>query len=538
MTSPEWFPRTTLGAVLEQTVRLYGARPAVVDGDLRWTWRDLKAEADAAAKALIAAGVEPGDRVALWMTNRAEFLAIALGALQVGAVFVPLNTRYRVDDVGYAIRHSGSRVLILLDRSGLVDYLAMAREALPGLEKGRADGFPELKTVAVVGTGALAGAAPWAKLVAAGRSVSDGDLAARVRAVDPDAPCLIAYTSGTTGSPKAVLHGHICVRSVVDRNNRIGLTGQDAILNYLPMFHLYAISESFFAALLSGACQVVMDAFEPARALDLVEAEKITILHGFDTHYRDLMRELARRPRDVSSLRFCTFPAGNDETAPVAEQVEKTLCPSLSGYGMTEVWAHAAISFPNSTLEQRSYASGFPMPGMELRIADPESGALLPDGEQGELQVRGYAVMRGYFRDEAATSAAFTPDGWFRTGDLALMRPDGHMRFLGRHRDALKIGGENVSPAEVEAYLARHPAVAEVAVVGYPDPRLTEVAVAFVRPHPGVAVAAEELIASCKGRIASYKIPRHVLFVDALPMTPTGKIQKHLLRQKARAELD
>jgi fatty-acyl-CoA synthase len=538
---PEWFPRSTVGALADAAARRFADRQAVVDGALRWTFRELGVEIDSAAKALMAAGVEPGDRVALWMTNRAEFVAILLGAIKVGAIAVPLNTRYRVDDLAYVLRHSGARALVVLDRSGPVDYLDMARQVLATLEEQtaadlRLEDFPELRTVAVVGQGEAAGTRRWGHLIAAGRELSDAALAARAAAIDPDSPCIIAYTSGTTGNPKAVLHGHICIRNVVDRASRLGVTMQDVVLNYLPLFHLYALSESLLLSLATGACQVLMDSFDAAKALALAEAERATVVHGFDTHYRDLLRQLAREPHDLSSLRLATFPAGSDEAAQVAAEVEARLCPTVSGYGMTEVWAFAAISFVNSTPEQRSYASGFPMPGMEFRCAHPASGAPCETGEPGELQVSGYNVMIGYFRDEAATAAAFTPDGWFRTGDLALIRPDGHLRFLGRYRDVLKIGGENVSPAEIEAYLARHPAVAEVAVVGHPDERLGEVAVAFIRLHSEGAAEEEELLAFCRGRIASFKIPRGVIFVAELPMTPTGKVRKNLLRDRALSE--
>ena len=538
----EWFPKTTVGRLLDEATRRFADRPAVVDGALRWTYGELKTQVDAAAKALIAAGVQTGDRVALWMTNRADFVAIFLGAIKAGAIATPLNTRYRVDDLGYVLTHSGARMLVVLDRSGPIDYLAMAREVLAGLGGQDATSlnlpdFPELRTVAIVGEASAAGARRWEDLLEAGRAVSDSALAARAEAVDPDAPCLIAYTSGTTGNPKAVLHGHITLRNVIDRANRLGLTQQDVVLNYLPLFHLYAISESLLMAVATGACHVSMDTFDPARTLDLVEAEGATVLHGFDTHYRELLRQLAREPRDVSSLRIATFPAGSDEAAQVATEVEARLCPTVSGYGMTEVWAFAAISFVNSTLEQRSYASGFPMPGVEFRCADPATGEPKAAEEPGELQVRGYNVMLGYFRDEAATAAAFAPDGWFRTGDLALMRADGHLRFLGRYRDVLKIGGENVSPAEVEAYLARHPSVGEVAVVGYPDERLGEVAVAYVRASAEGTADARTLIEFCRGRIASFKIPRHVIFVGELPLTPTGKVRKNLLRERALSDV-
>jgi len=538
----EWFPRTTLGALTDATVARWADRPALVDGPLRWSYRELGRRIDAAAKALLAAGIQPGDRVALWMTNRADFVAIVLAAIKVGAIAVPLNTRYRVDDIGFVLRHSGARLLVVLARSGPVDYLGMLQQALGGLEAQPAErlalaGCPELERICVVDGPPAGGTQPWPALLAAGSAVADAALAARAAAVDPDAPCLIAYTSGTTGNPKAVLHGHICIRNVTDRASRLGVTHEDVILNYLPLFHLYAFSEALLMALATGCCQVVMPAFEAAPALDLIEAERATVVHGFDTHFRDMLRELTRQPRDVGSLRFVTFPAGSEETAPVAEEVERRLAPIISGYGMTEVWAFCTVSFVNSTLEQRCWASGYPMPGVGVRVADTETGAEVADGERGELQVAGYNVMLGYFRDAAATAAAFTADGWFRTGDYVYRRPDGHIRFLGRYRDTLKIGGENVSPAEVEAYLARHEAVAEIAVVGYPDGRLGEVAIAFVRRYPGSAASAEELIGHCRGRIASYKVPRHVLFVDELPMTPTGKVRKQVLRERALAAL-
>lgn len=531
----------TTAEILQECSHRFADRVAIVDGDKRLSFRQLQAGIDDVARSLVSRGVEQGDRVALWITNNAEYVQCLLGAMSIGAIAVPLNTRYRRQDLAYALKHCGAKVLIYLCRSGPVDFDELTCDVLGGDQGGYGGAlhhdFPELETVVAIGRSRDERFEDWTEFLHEGGATSRETLL-KQQSVDANDPALIVYTSGTTGNPKAVLHSHVSLSGIADRASRLRIKCDDVILNYLPLFHLYGLSEALVMSVVTGAKMVTFPVFEPGEALDAVQTEQVSILHGFDTHYRELVSAQKARQRDVSSLRLATFPAGSEETATVAEEVENTLCKTISGYGMSEIWAFASLSFMHSSLEQRTGASGYPMPDVSFRCVNPDTGNICEPGEPGELQVSGYNVMLGYFRDEQSTGAAFTHDGWFRTGDLGLIRPDGHFRFMGRHRDVLKIGGENVSPLEVEAFLLKHEAIVEAAVVGVPDQRLGEVPVAFVRVRDACEASEESLIAFCRGKIASFKIPRHVLFVDGLPATPTGKVKKNILREEAVNQLE
>jgi fatty-acyl-CoA synthase len=284
-----------------------------------------------------------------------------------------------------------------------------------------------------------------------------------------------------------------------------------------------------------GNRQILTETFDPDEVLDLVEREGATQVHGFESHIAALCDAQEARPRDLRTLRAGLAACGQASAAVVARRARRVLAPLrlLPAYGITEAGANVSIGLPDATEEQACETSGYPCEGFEVRIADPDSRAERATGEPGELLVRSPYGMREYYRDPAGTARAVDADGWFHTGDMAVRRPDGYVRFLGRYKDMLKIGGENVDPMEVEAYLMGHPAIHLAAVVSYPDPRLSEVAVAFVRCQPGAALTEADVLAHCRGRIASFKIPRHVVFVNEFPMTGSGKIQKTRLREEA-----
>jgi fatty-acyl-CoA synthase len=290
-------------------------------------------------------------------------------------------------------------------------------------------------------------------------------------------------------------------------------------------------------SMVTGARQLLTETFDPDESLDLIARERATIVHGFDTHFKELMEAQARAPRNVGSVRTGLLATGMSSSIPIARAARKIFGPLLSGYGMSEFGAGASLSFLDSTEEQCVEASGYPAPGYEIRIVDPGTGRDQPVGTPGEILVRGYMVMQGYYDKPEETAKAIDDEGWMHSGDMGVFRTDGHLRFMGRYKDMLKIGGENVDPMEVEAFLMAHPAINLVAVVGLPDARLSEVPVAFVRCEAGQSVDEAAVIEHCKGRIASFKIPRHVIFVDEFPMTSSGKIQKVKLREQARARL-
>jgi fatty-acyl-CoA synthase len=533
----EWFPKQTIGALVDERARREGAREALVFQGQRWTFSDVARDVDAVARGLLALGIAPGDRVALWMMNRPEWIQAALAIMRVGAVLLPVNTRFRTEDLAYVVGQSDSTALIIAARSGPVDYLAMVRALLPSLgstgDVVRDPKLPELRRVVVLGDGPAPGTVPWPALLESGTGVSEAALRARITAVDPDATVFLMYTSGTTGFPKGVMHSHNIIRNVVDRAFRMAITPADTILNYLPLFHLFGFSEGLLMSMVTGARQVLTETFDPDESLRLLEAERATILHGFDTHYKDLLEALQRRPRDVSSVRTGLLASGMSSSVPIAREARRVFGQLVSGYGMTEMMAGASVSALDSTEEQCAEASGYPAPGYEIIVIDPDTGREQPTGEPGEILVRSTMLMQGYYRKPEDTARVIDQDGWMHTGDMGVMRPDGHLRFVGRYKDMLKIGGENVDPMEVEAYLMTHPAMNMVAVVGFPDARLSEVAVAFVRLEPGQRLTEGEVIDYCRGKIASFKIPRHVVFVDDFPWTSSGKIQKVKLREEA-----
>jgi fatty-acyl-CoA synthase len=528
----------TLGALPARAACRWGPREALCFRGRRWTFAEVAAGVDRVARGLLALGVGPGDKVALWMVNRPEWIEIAFAVLKIGAVLVPINTRLRTDDVAYVVEQSDTTTLILAERSGPVDYLAMVRELVPVGGPGGGGRLPKLQRLVVLGDEPRPATVAWTELLDRAAGVDAAALAARAAAVGPDDLAFLMYTSGTTGFPKGAMHGHRMVRNVTERAFRLAITEQDAIMMYLPLFHLFAFSEGMLTSMVSGARQVLTEGFDPAESLALIAAERATVVHGFDTHFKELAEAHARRPCDVSSVRTGIFAAGMSSSTPIARRTRALFGPLVSGYGMSEFGVGAAIGSLDSTEEQSCEASGYPAPGYEIRVIDPATGGDQPAGIAGEILVRGYTLMRGYYDKPEATAAAIDAEGWMHTGDMGLLRADGHLRFVGRYKDMLKIGGENVDPMEVEAYLMGHPAINLAAVVSYPDSRLSEVAVAFVRREPGHGLTAPEVVAYCRGRIASFKVPRHVFFVDDFPMTSSGKIQKVKLREDVLRRLE
>jgi fatty-acyl-CoA synthase len=531
----DWFPKQTLGSLPTLAAERWGRREALYFQGRRLTFAELSTGVDRLARGLLQLGVSPGEKVALWMVNRPEFIEAMFAVMKIGAVLVPINTRLRADDVAYILGQSDASTLVIAERSGPVDYLGMVRALVPSLHRGVASEarFPRLRRVISTGGDPSAETLGWDAVQAEAERVGDAGLRARAEAVSPDDIAFFVYTSGTTGFPKGAMHDHAIVRNVTDRAFRMAITPADTIMMYLPLFHLFGFSEGALMSMVTGARQVLTESFVADESLALIEQERATVLHGFDTHFKELMEAHERSPRDVSSVRTGILAAGMSSSAPIARKARKVLGRFLSGYGMSEFGVGAALGALDSTEDQCAEASGFPAPGYEIRIVDPDTGREQPAGAPGEILVRSYMTMRGYYGKPEETARALDAEGWLHSGDMGFIRADGHLRFMGRYKDMLKIGGENVDPMEVEAFLMSHPGINLAAVVSYPDARLSEVGVAFVKRQPGHALTEAEVMAHCKGRIASFKIPRHVVFVDELPMTSSGKIQKVKLREEA-----
>ncbi|MBT2304861.1 AMP-binding protein [Variovorax paradoxus] len=514
--------------------REWSDRTALVFKGRTWTYKEFEDEVATLARALVRAGVRKGERVALWLPNCPEIEFLLFAVARVGAIAVPLNTRYKSMDLAYALKHSGSAFLISCTRTGPVDLDSILAGALGGSKAGAEGGLvfevaPELRTIVMMGDSQVLGGVPWDAFRESGR-LAGGD--EPFPAIQPSEPAFMMFTSGTTGNPKAVLLDHAGLRLCYERTRIMQMTSSDVQLAYLPQFHVYAISYSVLMSFMAGATQVLMDVFNGEQALRLIEEHRVTMIHGFEAHFADLLSAQDRLHLDIDSLRTGSFAAGSESAIALAERVQRELCETSSSYGLTEVWGGITISPPGSTLSQRCEGSGLAQSGIEIRIVDVDTGKVLPPNTIGEIQVRSYARLMGYYKDPAATAAALDADGWFRTGDAGLLRPDGHLRCLARYKDMLKVGGENVAPAEIEHLLCQIPGVKAAAVVGQRHERLLEVPAAFVVKDPRCTLSEQDIIDSFRGKIANFKIPARVVFVDELPMTSTGKIQKEVLRRR------
>ena len=537
----EWFEKRTLGNLLDLAVTLFGSKEALSFEGQRWSFVELRAKVDIVARGLIGMGIKPGDKICLWMTNCPEWVFVFFAAARIGAVLVPINTRFRVADMEYVLRQSDSSTLIMMDGSGPVDYLGMLREVCPEIDS-RCESelvthkFPELKRVVVLGNNHPEGVVNWEDMLT---GLSDPqEYAIAQTYVQPDDTVLLMYTSGTTGFPKGVMHSHNIQRTLVDAASRMGVTSRDVILMYLPLFHCFGLYEGPIMSVVSGARMVLMSSFDPATVLDLIETENATVLNGFDTHFFDITSHPNINTTDKSSLRVALLAAGMASSESVAIRTQKDLCPTITAWGMTEVGVGATRSYLDSSVDDRCLASGHPLPGYEFKIIEPNTGEVQSFGVLGELCVRGYSLMQGYYKKEQETNEVIDQDGWLHTGDVAVMREDLRMRFLGRYKDMLKVGGENVDPMEVEAYILSHPSVNKAQIIGVPDNRLSEVPCACIVLEKGHSLELDELDQFCRGQMASFKIPRQLILMDDFPMTSSGKVQKYRLRELADEYLE
>ena len=538
----DWYEKTTIGALVDRAAQSYGPKEALYYEGQRWTFADLKENVDRCATGLIELGVQPGEKVALWMPNCPEWVQLFFAVAKIGAVLVPVNTRFRTADLEYVVRQSDTTTLITVDRSGPVDYLEMVRELCREVDSGnsndlRPEKFPALKRIVVHGDRRHRGVLGLADVLSAADAAAPHKLELREREVDPDGVALLMYTSGTTGFPKGVVHSHNIQRNVSDQASRMGMTPKDVILMYLPLFHAFGLYEGPLMATMVGARTVLTTLFDPAESLKLIEQERVTVLHGFDTHFQGLTSHPNCEVTDRSSLRTGILAVGMASSEPAARRAQQLLCPTITGWGMTEVGVAASMSFLDTPEDDRCLGSGYPLSGYEFKVIDPESGAELPPGNLGELCVRTYAMMHGYYKKPEETAQIVDSEGWLHTGDVATLRDDGQVRFLGRYKELLKVGGENVDPVEVETFLQSHPAVDKVQIVGVPDARLSEVGCACVVRIDGHELTSDDLINYCRGKLASFKLPRYVLFMNEYPMTPSGKVQKFRLKEQAEEAL-
>ncbi len=515
----------TIPALLLDAAGRHGGDEALVDGEVRLTWAELRDHAERAGRALLAIGVEPGDRVAIWAPNTWEWAVALLGLQWAGAVLVPLNTRYKGAEAAWILGRSRARVLITVDGFLGNDYLAMLERAdLPHLEH----------TVVLRQDSPPAGTLGWEQLCAAATEVDPAALADRLAGLGPGDRSDLLFTSGTTGRPKGVIQTHgQTLRAFASWADVVGLQRGDRYLIVNPFFHAFGYKAGIVACLLTGATMVPLPVFDAAAVMATIASESITVLPGPPALYQMILSSPDRARLAASSLRLAVTGAA---VVPVSlvEQMRSELgfATVVTGYGLTEAGGIATMCRHDDDAETIATTSGRAIPDVEVRVVD-EAGAEVPRGQPGEVVVRGYNVMVGYFEEPAQTAEAIDADGWLHTGDIGVMDGRGYLRITDRKKDMFIVGGFNAYPAEIEAVLLEHPTVAQAAVVGVPDPRLGEVGVAFVVPAREADADAAALLTWARDRMANYKVPRSVHVVDALPLNANGKVLKYELRARA-----
>ncbi|MFL9863119.1 AMP-binding protein [Paraburkholderia fungorum] len=532
----------TLPAVLASRRAATPDAPALVIEDERIDYRTLAARVESAAARMIAAGVQHGEHVGILMGNSVDWVVLFYAAASIGAVTVPVNTRFKSDELNYCLKQGDVRVLFFVDTFLGIDYSQLLRDVEPAFNNQLPGAVLPLlrRAVLVGGTGNAQREAP-AGVVRFDALPDTAELrteaARRAESVTPEDILLIQYTSGTTSFPKGVLlrHRNMLLNAAASAQ-RIGVRPDDRYFSVRPFFHVAGTTMSLLVSLVTGACLLSIPAFDVAKVLTILDEERCTLTSGNDTIFLMLMSHPEFR-RERIHLRGGWAAAGPEIMQKIHDQMG---VPQMVGaYGQSEASPNVVLHDWRDPLELRVAGWALPHHGVEIRTVSPDTGAVQPPDRPGEIQVRGWSVMQGYYNKPKETAQAFSEDGWLRTGDLGVIDGDGRMRMLGRLKDVFRVGGENVAPAEVEETLLGHPAVQLVQVVGVPDARLGEVPAAFVVLRHGTSASSEELIAWCKARAANFKVPRYLRLVDSfddIGMTGSSKVQKNKLREYAIRE--
>jgi fatty-acyl-CoA synthase len=530
-------PRSrTLGALLDEIADARPQAEAVVFRGERLTYAALRAQVDALAGALLALGVGRGDRVAVLLPNRPEWLITAFAAGKLGAVTVAISTFSTPREVAWTLEHAQPRVLVTTESFRGRGYLGAVHDLCPELARStpgalHSERLPELRAVITVDTRRHDGVARWVDVLASGSETGTAGVAAATAAVRPEDVCFVLYTSGSTATPKGVMlaHGGV-IANGFDIGERQRLTAADRLWLAVPLFWSFGSANALPAILTHGGTLVLQESFEPGEALELLDGERCSVYYGMANMARALLEHPDRPRHALAAMRTgLTIGLPEDVQMTIEAVNARELC---NVYGATETYGNCAVTDAHDPLEVRLTTQGRPLPGMQVRVVDPATGRPLPAGEVGEFRVKGH-LTPGYYRDPEQTHAAFDAGGSFVTGDLGLVGEDGRLRFRGRLKELIKTGGANVAPLEVEAILLTHPAVKQAYVVGVTDRERGEVGVAAVELHQGAAATAEALTAFCRERLASYKVPARIVFrtAEEFPRTATGKVQKPRLRE-------
>jgi fatty-acyl-CoA synthase len=536
----------TIGVHFDKAAERWNEHDALIvrQQGIRWSYGDLKAKVDAMAAGLLALGLSPGDRVGIWSPNNAEWVITQFATAKAGLILVNINPAYRLSELDYALNKVGAKALVTADSFKTSDYVGMLRELAPEIDrcapgKLQAKRLPALTTLIRIGTGEKRGFVRFDDVLGMGGDRHRAQLLELAPRLQFDDPINIQFTSGTTGAPKGATLTH---HNILNNGYFIGeaqrLTDRDRVCIPVPLYHCFGMVLGNLACVTHGAAMVYpAEGFDPLTTLEAVEQERCTALYGVPTMFIAELGHPEFKRFDLSSLR-----TGIMAGSPCPVEVMKRCIADMNmrevtiAYGMTETSPVSTQTSHDDPLERRVGTVGRIHPHVEIKIVDTD-GRIVPPGAPGELCTRGYSVMLGYWDDEERTADAIDRAGWMHTGDLATLDEDGYCNIVGRIKDMVIRGGENVYPREVEEYLFRHPKIEAVQVVGVPDLKYGEELCAWVKLKLGATANADEIQGFCKGQIAHYKIPRYIKFVDAFPMTVTGKVQKFMMRETMVKEL-
>ena len=531
--------RITLGEILDRAVGKNPDGDAMVylDRDFRLTYREFKDSVDKLAKGLMALGVEPGQKVAIWATNVPYWVTLMFATAKIGAILVTVNTHYRSAELEYLLQQSETENLFLVDTYRDCDFLDTVYELVPELrtqERGHLNSkrFPHLKRVCFLDQAKHRGMFALPEIMDISRMVSEEEYQARQKQVTPDQVVNMQYTSGTTGFPKGVMLTHTGIGNNgfwIGENQR--LTPQDRICLPVPLFHCFGCVLGVMAAITHASTLVILEEFEPVQVMASVEHENCTALYGVPTMFIAILQHRLFDKFNMQHLRTGIMAGSPCPVKTMNEVMEKmnmteiTIC-----YGLTENSPVLTQTQPTDNIKRRTETVGKIMPGQEMKLMDPDTLEPVPEGEQGEIWCRGYSVMKGYYNKPRETQAVLTKDGWLRTGDMGAIDKHGYLSITGRCKDMIIRGGENIYPREIEEYLHRWEGVKDVQVVGVPSKKYGEEIGAFIQLEKGAAYTAEDIRDRCRGQISRFKIPKYVTFVEEYPLTASGKVQKYKLR--------
>jgi len=530
MGNDDWAVRT-IGAALDRAVERYGNEVAYVFANGELTYNRLKQTSDRLARGLLGLGVTHGDKVAIWMAGYVEWAFVYFALARIGAIMVPINTRYRPEEIKYVLNKSKASWLVFKEEPNK-DFLGVLKQLFQddaftgGLPN---ETIPSLCKLIVASDRRIDGCLSFDELIATGNAISKRELFQTASEVTGDDIAMLQFTSGTTAMPKAaMLFQSAMLRGAWCGCKILQLTGADRFFSPQPFFHVGGSIQVMLTPIISGCRMIVQPYFDAGQALELMERHRCNVLMGHQPHYIEYLNHPDLKKRNLVLEKGMIFASPEVNQRVYAEMgISKLISP----YGLTETHIGGTACALDDPLEIRMTTVGRPMPGVELAIRQPNEKQFLSVGEAGEVCFRGWCITKGYFDDPEKTAEALDEQGWFRTGDLGVIGDDGYLKLVGRIKEMIRVGGENLAAAEIESVLLKHGAVKQAVAVGMADPRLAEVVAAFVELKSGRQATEEELIEFCRQRLASFKVPRRVEFVQNWPMTGAGKIQRYILRE-------